>query len=130
MTSELKLMLDGVMDGENEGSVFGSKSQNPTLPTLVQVEKAAVIVGPGREKKSFLRMLKRQSVEYLIDVFYTRKILYKQEFLHIVSSTMKNQTAEEKLIASRYFDSIDLLEYVVLKQQRLHRVQPVRGPVV
>lgn len=101
-------MLDKVLDNGKENSV--DSRDGGSLPTLAQVEKWPVIKGPGREKKSFLRMLKRESVEYIIDIFYERRKLNKKSFLEIVASTMKGQTPEEKEIASRYFDSIDLEE--------------------
>lgn len=88
-------------------------SEGRLMPTEADLEGKngkGIVAEPGIEKTTFLRMLKKESLEYIIDMFYENRTVSKHVFINMVKSTMKTFGPKQKEIAERYFESIDLTE--------------------
>ena len=96
-------------------------SESRLMPTEADLEGkngTGIVAEPGIEKTTFLRMLKKESLEYIIDMFYENRTVTKHVFINMVKSTMKTFGPKQKEIAERYFESIDLTEYSFTKSAK------------
>lgn len=113
MTEVHKSKLDEILNYHKHmpSIEWTQEEKTPTLPTTTEIEKHAELLHePGKEKLTFLRMVKKESLEYIIDIFYQSRSLSKESFIELVLSTTKNAGPNNRLIAEKYFESIDLWE--------------------
>lgn len=93
------------------GNKFDSEGKLLTTETDTEQRlRLGVMKEPGAEKKTFLRMLKKESLEYIIDMFYDLRTISKKQFIELVKSTSKSFGPDQREIAERCFESIDLTE--------------------